>query len=113
MAATNAPPAINAPIVSQIEINSGDVFDERSILPKRKGLYGHVRSSRSWILDVQDGHGTQKGTRVKIKRQRKKMSSGMHLKKLIFSLQAKILDIRCELRGLRADQLWCVDPWSH
>ena len=85
--------AINAPIVSQMEINSGDVFDERSILPKRKGLYGHVRSSRSWILDVQDVHGTQKGTRAKTKRQRKKMSSGMHLKKLIFSLQAKISNI--------------------
>lgn len=39
--------ALNAPIVSQMEINSEDVFDERSILPKREGLYGHVRSSKS------------------------------------------------------------------
>ena len=90
MAAINAPPII----VSQMEINSGDVFDERSILPKREGLYGHVRPSRSRILDVQNGHGTQKGTRVKTKRLLKKMSSGMHLKKLIFSLQARILDIQ-------------------
>ena len=89
MAAINAPP-----VVSQMEINSGDVFDERSILPKRKGLYGHAWPSRSWILDVQNGHGTQKGTRVKTKRLLKKMSSGMHLKKLIFSLQARILDIQ-------------------
>ena len=88
MAAINAPP-----VVSQMEINSGDVFDERSILPKREGLYGYFRLSISRIMDVQDGHGSPKGTRVKTKRLLKKMSSGMHLKKLIFSLQARILGV--------------------
>lgn len=104
MAAINAPP-----VVSQMEINSGDVFDERSILPKRKGLYGYARTSRSRILDVQNGHGSPKGTRVKTKRLLKKMSSGMHLKKLIFSLQARILDIQ-GLRSRRVNRLWCVYP---
>ena len=59
MAAKYAPP-----VVSQMEINSGDVFDERSILPKRDGLYGHV----PWVRAVRSFgrsrmamvHGTQK-----------------------------------------------------